>query len=119
MSIEKLINQIKTHKNIDKVGMILTHNGIVRATTRDGRSVSGLKIKVDHEKLKQVVEKHKKSNGIIEILVEINEDKDLKIGDDIMFLVVAGDIRDNVILALSNTLNDIKAYVTQKTEFFV
>jgi len=35
-----------------------------------------------------------------------------------MLLVVAGDIRDNVIPALSDTLNAIKTTVTSKTEFF-
>jgi hypothetical protein len=33
--------------------------------------------------------------------------------------VVAGDIRENVITILNDTLNAIKTTVTQKTEFFV
>lgn len=40
-------------------------------------------------------------------------------GRYVMFLVVAGDIRDNVVGALKETLNDIKTTVTTKTEFFV
>jgi molybdopterin synthase catalytic subunit len=36
-----------------------------------------------------------------------------------MLLVVAGDIRENVITVLGDTLNAIKTTVTQKTEFFV
>jgi molybdopterin synthase catalytic subunit len=35
-----------------------------------------------------------------------------------MLLVVAGDIRDNVIATLKDTLNAIKTTVTRKTEFF-
>jgi molybdopterin synthase catalytic subunit len=35
-----------------------------------------------------------------------------------MLLVVAGDIRENVIAVLSDTLNAIKSTVTAKTEFF-
>jgi len=36
-----------------------------------------------------------------------------------MFLVVAGDIRDNVIMTLNDTLNAIKTTVTKKTEFYL
>jgi molybdopterin synthase catalytic subunit len=36
-----------------------------------------------------------------------------------MLLVVAGDIRENVITVLQDTLNAIKTTVTSKTEFFM
>jgi len=91
---------------------------VVRQTSRDGRKVSGLRIQVDHNKLKAVIAENKKRPGIIEILVEIAEGKDLNVGDDVMLLVVAGDIRENVVTVLSETLNAIKTTVTHKTEFF-
>ncbi len=47
------------------------------------------------------------------------EDRDLKVGDDVMLLLVAGDIRENVIAVLTDTLNQIKTTVTNKTEFFI
>ena len=118
MDIIHMINTIKNHPAYHRAGMILCHNGVVRDTSRDGRKVSGLTISVDHEKLSQVVETNKKKPGIVEILVEIAENKKLVVGDDVMFLVVAGDIRENVIAVLSDTLNAIKTTVTQKTEFF-
>jgi molybdopterin synthase catalytic subunit len=98
--------------------MILCHNGVVRETARDGRKVTGLKVNVDHEKLDRIVAENKNRPGIIEILVEIAEDKMLSIGDDVMVLVVAGDIRQNVISALEDTLNAIKTTVTKKTEHY-
>ena len=52
------------------------------------------------------------------IQVDIAADRDLAVGDDVMLLAVAGDIRENVIATLSDTLNAIKATVTSKTEFF-
>ena len=118
MNLNHLIDTIKKHPDYDKAGMILCHNGVVRSTSRDGRKVSGLTIAVDQQKLQEVIDKHKKKPGIIEILVEIVDNKNLSVGDDVMFLVVAGDIRDNVIPALSETLNAIKTTVTSKTEFF-
>ena len=119
MDVTTLVDQIKQHPEYDRVGMILCHNGVVRKTSRDGRIVSGLRIRVDHAKLKSVVDAHKARPGIVEILVDIAEGRDLEVGDDVMFLVVAGDIRENVISALTDTLNAIKSSVTEKIQFFV
>lgn len=118
MGIEHLIQKIKAHPEYDQAGMILCHNGVVRSTSRDGRAVTGLRVTVDPEKLQSIVDTRKKDPGIIDILVEINADQELSVGDDVMFLVVAGDIRENVLATLENTLNAIKTTVTRKTEFF-
>jgi molybdopterin synthase catalytic subunit len=119
MKIINLIDQIKKHPDYHRAGMILCHNGVVRETSREDRKVSGLRIRVDHERLKQVVDTHKNRPGIIEILVEIAEDRDLAVGEDVMLLLVAGDIRENVISTLTDTLNAIKTSVTEKVQFFV
>ena len=119
MDLTHMIDTIKNHPAYHRAGMILCHNGVVRDTSRDGRKVSGLTLSVDHEKLRHVVETYKRKPGIVEILVEIAENRNLAVGDDVMLLVVAGDIRENVIIVLSDTLNAIKTTVTQKTEFFV
>ena len=119
MNISSLIDTIKKHPDYEKAGMILCHNGVVRCTSRNGRNVTGLEIQVDYDRLRQILEKQKKRPGIVEILVEFPEEKKLAIGDDVMLLVVAGDIRDNVIAVLSDTLNEIKTNVTHKTEFFI
>lgn len=118
MKLEKLIEQIKRHPEFGRVGMILGHNGVVRQSSRDGRPVTGLRVKVDHHLLQKILDEHKRQPGIVEILIEIEEDKDLKVGDDVMVLAVAGDIRDNVIATLSSMLNAVKSSVTHKTEFF-
>ena len=119
MDSAELINKIKKHPEYDKAGMILCHNGVVRGTPRNGRKVSGLRVLVDHQKLNHILENRKKMPGIIDIRIQIAENTDLSVGDDVMLLVVAGDIRENVISALSITLDEIKTTVTSKTEFFV
>ncbi len=118
MNLTDLIDTVKKHPDYDKAGMILCHNGVVRGTSRDGRKVTGLTLSVDHDKLQRIIEEQKGKRGIIEILVQIAENRNLSVGDDVMFLVVAGDIRDNVIAVLNDTLNAIKTTVTDKTEFF-
>jgi molybdopterin synthase catalytic subunit len=119
MDISRMIGAIKKHPDYPRAGMILCHNGVVRETSRDGRKVTGLRVQVDHKRLAQVIEAHKKRPGIVDILIEINEDQDLQVGDDVMMLVVAGDIRETVIGTLSDTLNAVKTTVTHKTEFFL
>jgi len=83
MNLQNLLEKVKSHPDYPKAGMILCHNGIVRETSRDGKKVTGLSVSVDEKKLADVIQKQKKRDGIIEILVEINADKDLKIGDDV------------------------------------
>ena len=119
MDISTTLDAIKKHPDFDKVGMVLCHNGIVRGTSRDGLKVKQLRVSVDHQKLDQIVSEQKKRPGIVDIRVEIAENRDLTIGDDVMLLLVAGDIRENVIAVLTDTLNQIKTIVTQKTEDFV
>ena len=119
MDITDIMQKIKSQRDYDKVGMVLYHNGVVRGTSRDGRKVSGLRVAVDHEKLEQIIAEQRQRDGILNIRVEIAEDQDLSVGDDVMLLAVAGDIRENVIAVLSDTLNLIKSTVTSKTEYYL
>lgn len=118
-SLSNLIDAIKNHPDFDRVGMILCHNGVVRATSRDGRPVKGLTLTVDHADLEKIITKNKKRPGIIEIVVQIFDGRQLQVGDDLMHLIVAGDIRENVLKTMEDTLNAIKKTVTRKTEFFL
>jgi molybdopterin synthase catalytic subunit len=113
-----MLESIKQNPNYKKAGMILCHNGVVRGTSRDGHAVKGLRVSVDHQKLAEIISEQKKTAGIVDIRVEIAEDRDLAVGDDVMLLLVAGDIRENVIAVLTDTLNLIKSTVTRKTEFY-
>ena len=115
MNMNALIDTIKSHPDYRKVGMILCHNGVVRGTSRDGASVSTVTVKADRVAIDRVVAEQKKRPGIIEILVEVNEGE-LKVGDDLLAIVVAGDIREHVIPVLTDTLNLIKAQGTKKIE---
>lgn len=117
MSIESMIKKVKANPDYHKVGMILCHNGVVRQTTREGQEVTGLSITVDHEKLNKLIDSQKAKKGILDVQVEIIENKALKVGEDVMYIVVAGDIRDNVIETLTYTLNTIKTKITSKKQF--
>ncbi len=60
--------------------MILCHNGVVRATSREGDAVTGLSLTVDHQRLSQILVEQRATPGIVEILVHIEEDKHLAWG---------------------------------------
>ncbi len=113
-----IIKRIRSHPEFHNAGMVLCHLGVVRSTSRDGRPVSGLTVAVDHERLQEVLSAKRGQPGILDIQIHINENRDLAVGDTVMVLAVAGDFRENVIRALEETLNAVKATVTQKTEFF-
>jgi molybdopterin synthase catalytic subunit len=118
MQLTDLIDRIKAHADYAKVGMILSHTGVVRETSRDGRPVSGLDLTVDQAALESILSEQKKRPGIVEVLVDIQEGA-LEVGDRVMFIVVAGDFRDHVIPVLEDTLNAIKKSVTHKKEHFL
>ncbi len=117
MKLVAMIEKIKARPDYCDAGMILCHNGVVRSTTREGQQVTGLRVEVDHDKLDAILKECRALPGIIDILIHIEEDRDLKVGDDVMFLVVAGDIRENVLSALTKTLNMVKSQATSKTQF--
>ncbi|THB79348.1 MAG: molybdenum cofactor biosynthesis protein MoaE [Desulfobacteraceae bacterium] len=117
MKLIDMLQEVKQHPDYHKAGMILCHNGVVRENTREGKSVTGLEVKVDRPVLEEIITRNKHLPGIIDILVHIEDNKPLGIGDDVMYIVVAGDIRENVIDALTKTLNEIKSKATSKTQF--
>jgi molybdopterin synthase catalytic subunit len=110
-----LIARIRAHRQYGQVGMILTHQGVVRQTARSGQPVNELTVRVDRERLAEIIAEQKRRPGIVEILVEIEEGKRL-VGEDIMLVVVAGDLRENCFPVLTDTVNAIKKDVTHKTE---
>lgn len=102
-------------KSDGAAGMILLHNGVVRNCTRTGKPVTSIEVEVDMKRLLEVIADTERLPGILAVEVEINQGP-LKVGDDIMLLGVAGDIRENCLSALSYCLNRVKSEVTYKKE---
>ena len=115
MNLSTLVEKIKKHPDFHKAGMILCHNGVVRASSRDGRPVSEVTVRVDRRRLETILAEIKAMTGIVEVLAHVNEGT-LKVGEDVMYVVVAGDFRENVFDAMIAAVNRIKADVTSKQE---
>jgi molybdopterin synthase catalytic subunit len=117
MDISGILNRIRTHPDYYRMGMIASHLGIVRGMSRDNRKIRGIEVVHDKKIIDNIIHDIKELSGIIEVLVEIN-DGYLDVGDEIVFVAVGGDIRDNVFPALMKTVDRIKKEASRLTEIF-
>jgi len=115
--IDEWVKEIKKRTDFRDLGMILVHNGMVRATSKDGKPVKGMHLSYDKQKLIRLLDDLRKRDGIVEIRVWINEG-DLKVGDDIMYALVAGRFRTLVIPVLEELVSIIKKEIVSEREFF-
>ena len=95
--------------------MILAHQGIVRGTSRSGELVRGMVLHGDGDRLEDVLAEARTWPGVIAVRAWVNEGS-LSVGDDIMKVLVAGDIRDNVSAALQRLVSLIKSEVLSESE---
>ena len=120
MDITKTLAKLKQEPGFtEHVGMMLVHNGVVRAWSRmDHASVRSVRVRPDRERMRSICREMEQRPGIFRILAEANEGE-LKPGDDLLFLVVAGDIRENVKSTFAELLDRIKSEAVVKQEMFI
>jgi len=116
--VDKWIKEIKTRISPEQLGMILVHNGIVRASSKDGKPVKYMNLSFEAEKLDLCVNKLKRCDGIEDIRVWINKGA-LNVGDDIMYVLVAGRFRTDVLPVLQELLSTIKKEIVTEKEVYL
>ena len=118
MDISKTIAELKERADFtEKVGMILIHNGVVRNWSRaDHSAVDRLETLVDQEHLERLRQEYLTRPGIYEIIIEAGAGS-FQPGDDLLFLIVAGDLREHVKPVLAELLDQIKGEAVHKKEF--
>jgi molybdopterin synthase catalytic subunit len=118
VDITKTIAQLKQEPGFsEKVGMLLVHNGVVRGWSRaDGAAVAEIEVRPDRTRIEQLRAEYESRPGIYRVLIEAREGR-LKPGDDLLFIIVAGDIRENVKPVLAELLDRVKSEAVSKTEF--
>ncbi len=122
-SIDAWLREAKAHETAPRIGMYLTHNGTVRQTAKakvrygadDTKEVTGMLFSYDQEKVDAIVADTYKMEGIYYIRVWLNEGK-LTMGDDIMYVLIGGDIRPRVVDALNYLVGRIKNECVVETE---
>ena len=122
-SMDAWLAEAKAHESAPKIGMYLTHNGIVRQSARakvrlgaqDTKPVTGMYFSYDREKVDAVIADTYKMEGIFYIKVWLNEGE-LSLGDDIMYVLIGGDIRPHVVDALQYLVGRIKSECVTEEE---
>lgn len=114
-SLDAWLAEMKSSPGAGDVGMYLTHNGVVRSFSRDRRPVSAMDLSVDTARLDAALADARGMPGIMDVRVWVNEGH-LDVGDDIMYVLVAGDIRDHVFDALQTLVRIIKTEVVVERE---
>ena len=117
MDISKKIAEMKKDPLFaQNVGMILIHNGVVRAWSRKDKSqVQTIEVMADFKKIEQIRKEYEQKPGIYKIIIEAREGT-FKPGDDLLFIIVAGDIRENVKPVLAEVLDKVKKEAISKKE---
>lgn len=118
LNMETLHQEIKRHPRAAEIGMIASHRGIVRGTSRDGNPVSGLSVTFDRKAAQEILESVRRMPGIIEVSARFYEGE-LNVGDDVMAVVIAGDIREHVFPALVEAVERLKKVASHKREHFI
>lgn len=115
-SIDQWLKEAKADPSAEKIGMYLTHNGTVRQTAksrvREGnesaQDVTGLYFAYDEEKVEAAIAETYQMPGIYYIRTWLNSGE-LTVGDDIMYVLIGGDIRPHVVDALQALVGKIKS----------
>lgn len=122
-SMDAWLREAKRSCDLAHTGMFLVHNGVVRedarARVRDGDAhagpVKGMRFRADDEKVRQAVAQTLELPGIFFARAWMNEGE-LAVGDDIMYVMVGGDIRPRVIDALQFLVGRIKTECVTEQE---
>lgn len=114
-SADEWLREAKAQAAAADCGMFLLHNGVVRrsakARVRAGDTsapeVRGMRFSYDHEKAAAAVAAAEAMEGIRFVRVWLNEGE-LSVGDDIMYVLIGGDIRPRVVDALQTLVGTLK-----------
>ncbi|MBQ3373345.1 MAG: molybdenum cofactor biosynthesis protein MoaE [Oscillospiraceae bacterium] len=124
-SMDEWLREAKADEKAARCGMFLVHNGVVRESAKvqvrsgktDAPAVTGMNFSFDAAKVDAAVADALAMPGIFLVKVWLNEGL-LTVGDDIMFVLVGGDIRPHVIDALQALVGEIKNHCVLEEEIY-
>jgi molybdenum cofactor synthesis domain-containing protein len=124
-SADAWLREAKREMASREVGMYLIHNGVVRLTPREqargGRTdlppVAGMEFSYDAEKVEAAIRETYDLDGIKYVRVWLNRGR-LSVGDDIMYVLIGGDIRPHVVAALESLVGKIKSECVSEREIY-
>ena len=123
-SMDQWLREAKASPDAAKIGMYLTHNGVVRETSKaalwsgtGSAPVRGMRFSYDREKVEAAIHAARQLEGIYFVKAWLNEG-DLLVGDDIMRVLIGGDIRPHVTEALHFLVGELKSHCVTETELY-
>ena len=124
-SADQWLREAKADPSAAACGMYLIHNGTVRqsarAMVRQGQQntapVAGMFFDYDEEKVEQAIAAARQLPGIYYVRVWLNRGE-LTLGDDIMLVLIGGDIRPHVVDALQTLVGTLKEQCVTEREIY-
>jgi len=122
-SADEWLREAKADAAASDCGMFLLHNGVVRRSAKakargldeHAADVTGMQFSYDREKAAAAIREAEAMEGIRFVRVWLAEGR-LEVGDDIMYVLIGGDIRPHVIDALQTLVGRLKNQCVTETE---
>ncbi len=114
-SADAWLREAKAEAAAADCGMFLLHNGVVRRSAKarvragdeNAPEVRGMYFTFDREKAAAAIRAAEAMEGIRFVRVWLNSGE-LSVGDDIMYVLIGGDIRPRVVDALQTLVGTLK-----------
>ncbi len=124
-SADRWLREAKADAAAADCGMFLLHNGVVRRSAKarvragdaQAADVRGMRFSYDREKAEAAIRDAERMEGIRVVRVWLNSGE-LSVGDDIMYVLVGGDIRPRVIDALQTLVGRLKNECVTEQELY-
>lgn len=131
-SLDAWLEEAKRDEQAGKVGMYLTHNGVVRITPKkqvrattsheaaEGAAlgeVAAVEFSYDEDGLARAVEEARTWPGVYYVRVWLNEGT-LSVGDSLMYVLIGADIRPHAVDALQKLVGHIKNELVVEREVY-
>ena len=111
LSVLDLLNSVKKRADFHKVGALTMFIGVVRGETRKGEAVKGLELEAFKEKADEVLmnicRELNARRGIIDVQIHHFTGK-FEVGEDLVYVLVAGGHRTNVFPVLQEAVERYK-----------
>ncbi len=124
-SMDQWLREAKAAPGAAGIGMYLVHNGTIRETAKaqvregktDTRPVVGMRFSYDLEKAEAAAEAARAMEGIGYVRFWLNEGC-LQRGEDLMYVLIGGDIRPHVVDALQYLVGRLKSECVTEEELY-
>ena len=123
-SLDSWLREAKAAPDAHEVGMYLAHNGVVRSTARAQArqgvpcaQVAGMRFSHDPRELEEAVRLTRELPGVRHVRAWLNRGE-LKVGDDLMLVLVGGDTRPHTVDALQFLVERLKTRCVAEEELY-